>query len=356
MNISERIEAFVSLGQFLEQFKTVEVSQSSHPLNEQFYHEFNNLIENAHIENAWFTPAHVRTSIQGICSFLDQMKLEKWFNQYQVADKNTSKRVAVIMAGNIPMVGFHDMLSVLSSGHQFIGKLSSKDNRLLDFITRLLIEINSDFKALISFKKERLNGKQDFDAIIATGSNNSSRYFEAYFSKYPHIIRKNRNSVALITGNETKEELKTLGLDVFLYFGLGCRNVSKLYVPENYDITKILDAWQDYAASVDHNKYANNHDYQRSLFLMNAIKHYDNGFLLMKEDIAISSPIAVLHYEHYRSLEQVNNHLKENSENIQCIVGQEGESFIPFGKAQEPELNDYADNVDTMTFLSQLNS
>jgi len=356
MNISQRIEAFVSLGQFLEQFKTIETSQGNHPLNKQFYAEFNNLIENAYIENAWFTPAHVRTSIQGICSFLDREKLKEWTNQYQVSEKNTNKHVAVIMAGNIPMVGFHDMLSVLISGHQFIGKLSSKDNRLLDFITRLLAEINPDFKTLISFKSERLNGKQDFDAIIATGSNNSARYFEAYFSKYPHIIRRNRNSVALITGNETKEELQNLGLDVFLYFGLGCRNVSKLYVPENYDITQILDAWQDYATSVDHNKYANNHDYQRSLYLMNAIKHYDNGFLLMKEDIAISSPIAVLHYEHYRSIEQVKNHFKENSENIQCIVGQEGENLIPFGKAQQPELNDYADNVDTMAFLSQLDA
>jgi len=356
MNISQRIEAFVSLGQFLEQFKTLETSQSNHPLNEQFYTEFNSLIENAYLENAWFTPAHVRTSIQGICSFLDREKLKEWINQYQIAEKSTNKRVAVIMAGNIPMVGFHDMLSVLISGHQFIGKLSSKDNRLLDFMTRLLTEINPDFKTLISFKSERLNGSQDFDAIIATGSNNSARYFEAYFSKYPHIIRRNRNSVALITGNESKEELYNLGLDVFLYFGLGCRNVSKLYVPEGYDITQLLDVWQDYASMADHNKYANNHDYQRSLYLMNAIKHYDNGFLLMKEDIAISSPIAVLHYEHYRSLDQVNNHLKENSENIQCIVGQEGEGSIPFGKAQEPELNDYADNVDTMAFLSQLNS
>lgn len=356
MKISERIEAFVNLGKFLKQFETTESHQSNHPLNEAYYSEFSNLIEHAHIENAWFTPAHVRISIKGICSFLDKKKLEKWCKPYKIAEENTSKRVAVVMAGNIPMVGFHDMLSVLISGHQFIGKLSSKDNRLLNFITRLLIEINSEFKTLISFKQDRLNGKQDFDAIIATGSNNSARYFEAYFSKYPHIIRRNRNSVALITGKESKEELKTLGLDVFLYFGLGCRNVSKLYVPENYDVTHILDAWQDYEALANHNKYANNHDYQRSLYLMNAIKHYDNGFLLMKEDIAIASPIAVLHYEHYKSIEQVNNHLKENSENIQCIVGQEGENLIPFGKAQEPELNDYADNVDTMAFLCQLNS
>ena len=356
MNTSERIEAFVTLGRFLDQFQNTENDQNKHALNKQFYDDFSFLIDNAHLDNAWFTPAHVKESIRGICSFLTLEKLNAWCSQYQVSNRNTNKRVAVIMAGNIPMVGFHDMLSVLISGHQFIGKLSTKDNRLLNFISRLLIEINSEFQDLISFKSERLNGKQDFDAIIATGSNNSARYFESYFAKYPHIIRRNRNSVAIITGNETKEELKTLGLDVFLYFGLGCRNVSKLYIPADYDVTKILDAWQGYETSMDHNKYANNHDYQRSLFLMNAIKHYDNGFLLMKEDQSISSPIAVLHYEHYRSLEQLKNHIEENSENIQCIVGQIGENTIPFGKAQEPQLNDYADNVDTMAFLCQLNS
>ncbi|WP_372644683.1 acyl-CoA reductase [Ancylomarina sp.] len=356
MNRLERIDAFVNLGQFLEQFKTIDASTSNHPLNEQFYTEFENLIENAYIENAWFTPAHVRNSIEGICSFLDREKLKEWTKQYHIADQSTDKRVAVIMAGNIPMVGFHDMLSVLISGHHFIGKLSSKDNRLLDFVSKLLGEINSEFKSLISFKNEQLKGKQDFDAIIATGSNNSARYFEAYFSKYPHIIRRNRNSVAILTGDESQEEIHKLGQDVFQYFGLGCRNVSKLYVPENYDITKILDIWQDYVPSLDHNKYLNNHDYQRSLYLMNAVKHLDNGFLLLKEDAAMTSPIAVLHYEHYRDINQVKNLLKENSEHIQCIVSKIGENTIPFGKAQQPNLNDYADNVDTMDFLSRLNS
>lgn len=356
MNTLQRIEAFVSLGEFLKQFSTDEISNTNHPLNEQFHSEFAHLIEHSHIENAWFTPAHVRTSVAGICSFFDRKKLTNWLQNYAVSDENTGIRVAVIMAGNIPMVGFHDMLSVLISGHQFIGKLSSKDNRLLNFIARLLGEIQPEFKSLISFRNERMNGKQDFDAIIATGSNNSARYFEAYFSKYPHIIRRNRNSVALLTGKESKEELHKLGQDVFLYFGLGCRNVSKLYVPENYDVTQILDAWQDYAPAMDHNKYANNHDYQRSLYLMNAVKHYDNGFLLLKEDAATASPIAVLYYEHYRDIEQLKNNLSENKDNIQCIVGQLDTDTIPFGKAQQPDLNDYADNVDTMAFLSQLNS
>ena len=354
MNTLQRIEAFVSLGQFLKQFSTDELGNTNHPLNEQFYSEFADLIEHSYVENAWFTPSHVRASIAGICTFLDKEKLNKWLANYAISDENTGIRVAVIMAGNIPMVGFHDMLSVLISGHHFIGKLSSKDNRLLDFIARLLGEIQPEFNSLITFKNERLDGKQDFDAIIATGSNNSARYFEAYFGKYPNIIRRNRNSVALLTGKETEEELHNLGQDVFLYFGLGCRNVSKLYVPENYDITKLLDTWQDYAPAVDHNKYTNNHDYQRSLYLMNAVKHYDNGFLLLKEDIAIASPIAVLFYEHYKDIEQVKIKLTENKENIQCIVGQMDDT-IPFGKAQQPGLNDYADKVDTMAFLSQLN-
>lgn len=355
MNIAERIKAFVTLGSFLEQFTRAN-KRNNHELNDRFYEDFNNLIEDAHIENAWFTPAHVRISISGICSFLTKKELENWLQKYSVSDNNTGKRIAVIMAGNIPMVGFHDMLSVLIAGHSFIGKLSSKDNRLLDFIAKLLTNINTEFEDLISFKQDRLNGEQDFDAIIATGSNNSARYFEAYFSKYPHIIRRNRNSVAVLTGNESQEELHLLGQDIFLYFGLGCRNVSKLYIPENYDITKILDAWQDYAPVQDHNKYANNHDYQRSLLLMNAIKHYDNGFLLVKEDAPLSTPIAVLHYQRYKDITDVKVQLETYKENIQCIVGNFDDNSIPFGKAQQPELTDYADNVDTMAFLCQLNS
>lgn len=356
MNTAERIEAFVTLGSFLEQFTNDDIKETNHPLNKEFHQEFSLLIEQAHLENAWFTPKHVRMSVKGICTFLKTDKLKNWLATYSISENNTNKRVAVIMAGNIPMVGFHDMLCVLISGHHFIGKLSSKDNRLLDFIAKILTKINPEFAELILFKQDRLNGNQDFDAIIATGSNNSARYFEAYFSKYPHIIRRNRNSVALITGNESQEELYELGKDVFQYFGLGCRNVSKLYVPENYDITKILDAWQDYAPALDHNKYANNYDYQRSLYLMNAIKHYDNGFLLVKEDTALSTPISVLNYEHYKDIKTVKAQLEACNEDIQCIVGEIGNKPIPFGKAQQPELNDYADSVDTMAFLCQLNS
>ncbi|MRT91351.1 acyl-CoA reductase [Ancylomarina sp. 16SWW S1-10-2] len=356
MNLSERIEAFANLGQFLEQFQDTENEQNNHPLNEQFYTDFAYIIDNPHIDNAWFTPAFVKKAIEGICSLLNSEKLTNWCNQYKVSNSNTNKRVAVVISGNMPMLGFQDILCVLISGHQFIGKLSTKNNRLLNFISQLLVEINKEFKDLITFTSERLNGKKDFDAIIATETNNSARYFEAYFAKYPHIIRRNRNSVAIITGNETKEELKNLGLDVFQYFGLGCRNVSKLYVPENYDVTKILDEWQVYEPTMDHNKYANNHDYQRSLYLMNAIKHYDNGFLLMKEDKSISSPISVLYYEYYKDLEQVNKHLEKDSENIECIVSQTRENTISFGKTQMPQLNDYADHIDTMAFLCQLNS
>ncbi len=356
MNITERIEAFVTLGQFLKQFQGTEHVQSKHALNKLFYTKFADLIENVHLENAWFTTAFVKKSIQGICSFLDQQKLSEWSKQYPISSCNTNKRIVVIMAGNIPMVGFHDMLSVLISGHQFIGKLSTKDNSLLSFISELLATINPEFKRLITLKNTKLNNDLNFDAIIATGSNNSARYFDAYFNKYPHIIRRNRNSVAVITGNETNKELKDLGIDIFSYFGLGCRNVSKLYIPENYNISKILDTWSDFKTSMSHNKYLNNYTYQRSIYLMNNMNHYDNDFLLLKEDASISSPIAVLHYEVYQNLEQVTKHLKENDEKIQCIVGKVGANAIRFGKAQEPQLNDYADNIDTMAFLSQLDS
>ncbi|WP_320019732.1 acyl-CoA reductase [Labilibaculum manganireducens] len=356
MNKTERIRAFVELGNFLSQFSSKDAKRAEHKLNSAYYDEFEALINRVSNENLWFTPLHVHASINGICTFLKEKELNEWLNRYSVSDKNTQIKVAVIMAGNIPMVGFHDMLSVLISGHSFIGKLSSKDNQLLNFVSKLLVEINSEFEELISFQSERLSGENKFDAIIATGSNNSARYFEAYFKKYDHIIRRNRNSVAVISGNETEEELEALGRDVFLYFGLGCRNVSKIYIPVGYNLVHLLDCWKNYSFVNDHNKYANNYDYQRSMFLMNRIEHLDTGFVLLNENTAITSPIGVVNYEYYSEINDLKINLNTNSELIQCIVGNEIPDAMPFGKAQEPELFDYADNVDTMEFLSQLKS
>ncbi|WP_197705557.1 acyl-CoA reductase [Labilibaculum antarcticum] len=356
MNKSERIQAFVELGNFLSQFSSEDAKRNDHRLNSAYYDDFEALLDRVSNENLWFTPLHVHASINGICTFLEEQKLNDWLNKYSIPDQNTQLKVAIIMAGNIPMVGFHDMLSVLISGHSFIGKLSSKDNQLLNFVSKLLIEINSEFKELISFQSERLSGENKFDAIIATGSNNSARYFEAYFKKYNHIIRRNRNSVAVLSGNETNEELEALGRDVFLYFGLGCRNVSKLYIPKGYNLVHLLDCWKNYSFVNNHNKYANNYDYQRSMFLMNRIEHLDTGFVLLNENTQITSPIGVVNYEYYSEINQLENNLNKNSELIQCIVGNEIQNSIPFGKAQEPELWDYADNVDTMEFLTQLKS
>ncbi|PKQ60702.1 hypothetical protein BZG02_18440 [Labilibaculum filiforme] len=356
MNKSERIKAFVELGSFLSQFTSEDANRKQHNLNSTYYDDFGALLDRVSNENLWFTPLHVHESIKGICAFLQENELHKWVARYAVSDQNTQVKVAVIMAGNIPMVGFHDMLSVVISGHSFIGKLSSKDNQLLNFISKLLIEINSEFKELIHFQSDRLSGENKFDAIIATGSNNSARYFEAYFKKYEHIIRRNRNSVAVLTGNETNEELEALGRDVFLYFGLGCRNVSKIYIPVGYNLVHLLDNWKNYSFVTDHNKYANNYDYQRSLLLMNRIEHLDTGFILLNENVAISSPIGVVNYEYYSEIKDLEVHLNTNTELIQCIVGNTIPNAIPFGKAQEPELWDYADNVDTMEFLTQLKS
>lgn len=354
MNIKERISAFVELGEFLNQFSSSNTIKIENRLNSKFFSDFEILLERVSSENLWFTPEHVRSSIKGICHFLKGSNLTKWINAYKISENNTGIKVAVIMAGNIPMVGFHDMLCVLISGHKFIGKLSSKDNQLLDFVSKILIEVNPEFKELIQFQSGQLNNNFSFDAIIATGSNNSARYFDAYFSKYPNIIRRNRNSVAVITGNESSEELNALGDDIFLYFGLGCRNVSKLYIPSGYDLKKLFHNWQSFESHIHHSKYANNYDYQRSLLLMNKIDHYDNGFLLLQENENIASPIGVVYYEFYSELNDIEKKLKLESEHIQCIVGSELNNAIPLGKAQEPQLWDYADNVDTMQFLTNL--
>lgn len=353
MQTEKRVEAFVELGKFLAQFKEENTKPNLLPLNDAYYTDFKQLLAIVAHENLWFTTASVHAAIAGVCEMLQPQKLEQWLQKYTVANANTAIKVAVVMAGNIPMVGFHDMLCVLISGHTFVGKLSSKDNQLLEFIAKLLVAINPEFEALIKFTNERLGSSNGFDAIIATGSNNSARYFDAYFSKYPNIIRRNRNSVSVISGNETKLELQQLGNDVFQYFGLGCRNVSKLYLPENYDIAILLDEWEGFKTVINHSKYANNYDYQRSLLLMNNTPHFDNGFVLLQEKTELSSPIGVLYYEYYSDKNQLQKNLQLQANNIQCVVGEVTEG-VPFGKAQQPELWDYADGVDTLKFLTQL--
>jgi hypothetical protein len=249
------------------------------------------------------------------------------------------------MAGNIPLVGFHDFLTVLISGNNLIAKTSSKDPDLILFISKILAGINPEFTRMIHFTDGTLKG---FDAVIATGSDNSARYFEYYFGKYPHIIRKNRNSIAIIDGSESDDDLKALGDDIFSYFGLGCRNVSKIYIPEGYDLNRMTCCWSSFEPLRHHSKYANNYDFSKAVFIVNREEFSDTGFLLMKESTSLSSPVAVLYFECYPSNENLNIITETISEKIQCIAGNE---HTPFGRTQSPQLWDYADKVDTMEFL-----
>ncbi|MFI5134620.1 MAG: acyl-CoA reductase [Chitinophagales bacterium] len=310
--------------------------------------ELDSVIEKAYQHNKWFTPENMRLAVKNIREqFLDEQKLKQWISNYRFMEKNP-KRVGIVMAGNIPLVGFHDFLCVFISGNSVMVKLSSKDDVLFPFFLNKMIGLDSEIADLVS-ASEILKG---MDAVIATGSNNSSRHFEYYFGKYPHIIRKNRNAVAVLQGNESKEEIGELGFDIFSYFGLGCRNVSKLMVPMDYDFNFFFQSLEKFSKLNEHNKYKNNYDYNRAIHLLNKTPHLANDFLILKEDVQVASPVAQLNYEFYADENDLNEKLKRDEEIIQCIVGK---GFIPFGKSQSPELWDYADNVDTMKFLSELN-
>jgi hypothetical protein len=311
------------------------------------------LINDAGLSNPWFTSEYTQKAISAIAKMLNKSDLEQWLD-IENGSPVLSKKVGLVLAGNIPMVGFHDILSVLATGHIALIKLSSQDQKLIPLVLNKLSEIEPGFNDQIKFV-ERLEG---FDAVIATGSNNSARYFEHYFGKVPHIIRKNRNSAAILSGKETQENLHILGQDIFEYFGLGCRNVSKLYVPENYDFIPFFEAIESYKPVIDHHKYSNNYDYNKSIYLLNRDEHLDNGFLLLKRDERLASPLAVLYFEEYKDLSDLANKITPLQKQIQCVV-----SDIPidivnqkvnFGQSQSPKLWDYADGVNTINFLLSL--
>lgn len=353
MTLDNRVKAFVSLGDFLKQFSGQGEKQADNSLNNLFYNDFNELIQSVHYNNGWFTEDNVRNAIGAISSSLNQDLLISWLSKYRktISANTQAKNVAVIMAGNIPMVGFHDMLCVLLSGNKFTGKLSSDDKLLLPYVAKILIAIEPQFANYIEFTEGQL---KNIDAVIATGSNNSARYFEYYFGKYPHIIRKNRNSVAVLSGMESNEDLKLLGKDIFQYFGLGCRNVSKLFVPRGYKFDTFYESVFDFQYVVNNNKYGNNYDYNRTVYLMaNNESLLDNNFLLLKEDPGYSSPIGVLFYEFYDEISALNQRLQNEKEQIQCIVSTSSkiDYVVPFGEGQCPKLDDYADGMDTMAFL-----
>jgi hypothetical protein len=356
MLLQERINSFIYLGQVLQEFSGKTGRSEINPGISQYNKELLlQAVENTQIENGWFNRDNIMFAIRAVAHNLNSENLESWMNPYKPALENitTTKTVAVIMAGNIPMVGFHDFLCVLLSGNKFLGKLSSDDKYLLPVLAEILTDFNSEWDLYIKFTQDKIHS---FDSVIATGSNNSSNYFEFYFSKYPHIIRKNRNSMAILTGEETAEELSNLAQDVFLYFGLGCRNVSKIFIPEKYDFSLLIKAFSLYESLLDHHKYRNNYDYFKAIFQLNNVPFLDAKSVLLKEDITVSSPISVLNYQYYLNLDDLITELSGNNESIQCIICKNEVPFRWFqpGNAQTPELWDYADGIDTMKFLIEM--
>jgi hypothetical protein len=347
---NQRIEAFATLGsQLLKELQNLSVETQG----------INQIIQSSQFQNPWFTPDNVQRALQSNLMLLNASSLRTWIEPYsQNFERNNNKTVGLILAGNIPMVGFHDVLSCLIAGFNVQIKPSGDDKLLIPYLLNRLIEIEPVFEAKINIVERLAN----FDLIIATGSNNSSRYFEYYFKNTPHIIRKNRNSAALITGNESKSELEKLGSDLFHYFGLGCRNISKIFFPKNYNYSFFFEAIESFSPITNHYKYNNNYEYNKAIYLVNGDKHLDNGFLLLKEDARFASPLGVVYFEEYDKLNSIGPFLNENKDNIQCIVCEDSvqklDSFkklkIPmtgFGTSQSPGLSDYADGVNILDFL-----
>jgi hypothetical protein len=334
MNFQQRKEAFVQLGHFLQ-----DAANNAHKA-----------IVEAYLYNQWFTEESQRMALQAWADALIEQKINDWTAKYDFEKAQISKTVAIIMAGNIPLVGLHDLICVLLSGHHALVKLSSDDKILPKFIVAALLQIEPAFADSITLLNDEKLEK--YDAVIATGSNNSNRYFEHYFSNVPNILRKNRNSIAVLTGNETNDEMKLLAKDIFTYFGLGCRNVSKLYLPKGFDMALFFENTKDYDLYLNHNKYANNLMYHKSIWLLNQDDFLENGLINLKEDKSFSSPLASVFYEYYENIEDVKTMIIERKDEIQCVVSKIDLGVnIPFGKTQQPELWDYADNVDTIEFL-----
>ncbi|MFT4598041.1 MAG: hypothetical protein ACJAR8_001561 [Bacteroidia bacterium] len=309
--------------------------------------ELSACIQRTYVENNWLIEDNYWQAIREWKTKLTQDSLLAFAQNYTWS--TSPKKVGIIMAGNIPMVGFHDLLCVLLSGHAANIKPSSDDKYVMLYITRILASLGLEDKITVVERLDKI------DAVIATGSNNSFRYFEHYFKHIPNLLRKNRKSLAILDGTETDEQLKDLADDVFQYFGLGCRNVSLLFLPKSLDITRVLDNFMQYADLSNHNKFANNYTYHKALLLMNTEQHLDTGFLLPKERLELNAPLACINYAFYESDTEIESFIQENESKIQCVVGNYSKlDTIPFGKSQRPDLQDYADNVNTLDFLQNL--
>jgi len=335
------------LQQMIEQYKVIEALEKLGSLLTPDNEELNAAISRTYVENNWLTRENYAMSLTQWANNLKSDKLQRFASSYTYC--NSPKKVGVIMAGNIPMVGFHDLLCVLLNGHHALIKPSSDDKYVMLYLAKKLAELGLESRLSVVERLDKL------DAVIATGSNNSFRYFEHYFRNVPSLLRKNRKSLAVLTGEETAEDLDALADDVFKYFGLGCRNVSLVFLPRDMNISDVLDHFMKYKDFENHNKYANNYTYHRALLLMNQEQHLDTGFSLPKERTSLHAPLACIHYAYYDSITEVESFLSENQEEIQCVVGNYSDvATVALGQAQNPELQDFADGVDTLYFLENL--
>ncbi|MBI1837006.1 MAG: acyl-CoA reductase [Flavobacteriia bacterium] len=341
------IKGFVQLGKLMislgneYEWKGFEVGTT-----EDEYNKLKEIVSRQFFYNGWFTKENVLQSLIALGGQLEEKKMKQWVSNYQYNEN--LKRVGIVMAGNIPLVGFHDFLCVLISGNIAVCKLSSDDKTLLPALAAHLIEFCPELKERIIFS---IGPISNIDAVIATGSDNSTKYFEQYFGKYPHIFRKNRTSIAIISGHETQEELQALGKDIFAYFGLGCRNVSHLLFPKDFEINRFFEAIVSYSDVINHNKYGNNYDYNKTVYLMNKMQLLDNNFVLLRETEELFSPLAMIHYHYYNNATEIHEYIQKNKDKIQVVVG---ELNVPFGEAQCPALSDFADGIDVLKWLEVL--
>ena len=347
IDLSQRMAALAQLGLIMAALGRSEPwpGHSSGATKEEF-DRIDLAIKRASQYNGWATEENVRHAFKVWGETLDRDRIKAWLDRYpQLGEDRPSKKIGLVLAGNVPLVGLHDVISVWLSGHSATVKCSSQEPELIPALMRLLHELAPGTLEQIAITHGKLG---PIDAVIATGSNNTARYFEHYFGHLPRIVRKSRVSVAVFDGSETKAEIEALGEDVFRYFGLGCRNVSKLFLPADFDLDRIFEGIYSHNAVIQHNKYGNNYDYTRALWLLDQVPFLENGFMLLKEDRALASPVSAVFYERYSDREKLAERLKEEESSIQCIVGH---GHVPFGKAQMPSLTDYADGVDTMEFL-----
>ena len=346
MNLNNRITLFVKLGRFFSDY----INNNLESLERN---KFDKAINESILHNSFFSKKNILKSLLSWSNVLTKKSIHNFLSNYLIKIKKREKKIAIIMAGNIPLVGFHDFFCVIISGNFAVIKLSSKDSHLFKFILSFLVKENPDFDTKFDVVESKL---QIFDAVIATGNNISANQFELYFKKYPKIIRKNRHSIAILNGNETKKEIELLANDIFYYYGLGCRNVSKIFIPNNYNLDILFKSFVLWNEVINKNSYSNNYNYYRAIYLLNKEVFFDNGFVLLKESEKIGSPVGTIYFEYYKSDNQIKEMIKKNNEKIQCIVSNNNyPKTIKFGETQMPNLNDFADDIDTFNFLLKLN-